>query len=147
MLVPAIYKVTLKLFGTFQVIYFLCKLFEYFEYGGSGSLHRSFKLAVLINVLFAAVTAIRSVNYMTLLDQALFLRDFELVVACRKKARTWALSHIIFVLTTTFLLFPQLYKDYRRYLQSSEAFHYFDYRDETATDRAPSLLFIFCSNF
>ena len=30
------------------------------------------------------------------------------------------MSHIIFVITTTFLLFPMLYQDYRRYLKSAE---------------------------
>lgn len=55
-----------------------------------------------------------------MLDQAVFLRDFELLNAFRRKAKSWAMSHVIFVITTTLLLFPMLYKDYRRYLKSAE---------------------------
>ena len=57
---------------------------------------------------------------MTMLDEAVFLRDFELLNTFRRKAKSWAMSHIIFVITTTFLLFPMLYQDYRRYLKSAE---------------------------
>ena len=52
MIVPAAYKIILKLFGTFQVIYFLCNLFEYFESGetvnGNAGLSKSYNLAVLM---------------------------------------------------------------------------------------------------
>lgn len=50
-IVPTAYKVVLKLFGTFQVIYFLCKLFEYFENGmepNANSHNKSYSLAVLV---------------------------------------------------------------------------------------------------
>ena len=55
-IVPTAYKVILKLFGTFQVIYFLCKLFEYFEHGmapqegpGVGSLGSQIPVLVKMN--------------------------------------------------------------------------------------------------
>lgn len=52
-----------------------------------------------------------------MLDHAVFLRDAELLIQCRKKARSWALSHIIFVISTIFLLFPMLYNEYKRYIE------------------------------
>ena len=57
---------------------------------------------------------------MTMLDQAVFLRDFELLNEFRRKSKSWAMSHVIFVITTTFLLIPTLYQDYRSYLEKLE---------------------------
>ena len=119
---PYTSKVTLKLFGTMQIIFFLTKFFEFFrEYSTDeqnceyAALVKAFKIILLGSVLkintltldkffqkyfraigAAAITALRSANYQSTLEEALQVYEIEIVILVLKRCRTLAICHVFF---------------------------------------------------
>ena len=157
-------KVTLKLFGTMQIIFFLTKFFEFFREYSTDEQHceyaalvKAFKIILLgwvwLEVLFdqrwprnidfitcltwqfnfvanimrivtntvlatprwdtyivinelikthfraigaAAITALRSANYQSTLEEALQVYEIEIVILVLKRCRTLAICHVFF---------------------------------------------------
>merc|ERR1712106_660869 len=116
-MIPAYYQVSLKLFGTLQVIFFLTKFFEFFRAEDDtgdpcelSALVKAYKLILLCNIGAAAISALRSANYQSAYDVSFQVYDLETVSNLLKKSRTFAICHVFFAFCERvfkyFLLLP-----------------------------------------
>merc|ERR1712123_522037 len=106
-MIPAYYQVSLKLFGTLQVIFFLTKFFEFFRAEDDTGDP-------------CELSALRSANYQSAYDVSFQVYDLETVSNLLKKSRTFAICHVFFAFCSILLLTPIIYSEYNCQLQASK---------------------------
>merc|ERR1712062_47965 len=117
--IPTYYQVSLKLFGTFQIIFFLMKFFEFFriqerEYiNCTGTpLLKAYNLILISNIGAAGFSALRAANFQAAYKMSFSVYDFETVSLLHKKCRSISIFHIFFAFCSILLMTPIIYNEY-----------------------------------